>query len=90
MKHLPILLLGYLSNMAATQFNHLPKLAVSGSFEPFVINIAEQKVQDMETLIRLSPVAKPTYENLKTDGSLGLNRDWLLQTKKHWLEGFKW
>jgi microsomal epoxide hydrolase len=84
------LFLGYLGSMAAAQFNHLPKSATSGSITPFEIKVAEQKIRDMATLIKLSPVGKPTFENLKTDGSLGLNRNWLLQTKKHWIENFKW
>jgi hypothetical protein len=77
-------------SLAMAQFNQLPRTVSGGNIRPFEIRVAEDKVRDMETLIRLSPVGKPTYENLKTDGSLGLNREWLVEAKKHWMNGFKW
>jgi microsomal epoxide hydrolase len=76
--------------MAVAQYSQLPKPISGNGIRPFTLKVPKSKVRDMETLIRLSPVGKPTYENLKTDGSLGLNRNWLVETKKHWMESFKW
>ncbi|KAF1993185.1 alpha/beta-hydrolase [Amniculicola lignicola CBS 123094] len=58
--------------------------------ESFELHIDKQKIQDMKTLIRLSPIAKETYENLHTDGRFGVNREWMLDMKKYWLEAFDW
>ncbi|CBX99556.1 hypothetical protein IAQ61_005189 [Plenodomus lingam] len=60
---------------------------------PFELHVDEQKLQDMKTLLRLSPVAKETYENLQDDGShgrFGVSRRWIADAKKVWEEEFDW
>jgi microsomal epoxide hydrolase len=60
---------------------------------PFELHVEEQKLQDLKTLLKLSPVAKETYENLKDDGShgqLGVSRKWVVDAKKYWEEDFDW
>ena len=39
--------------------------------EPFELQVEKEKLQDLNTLLRLSPVAKETYENLRDDGGHG-------------------
>ncbi|KAH3968001.1 hypothetical protein HBI56_050200 [Parastagonospora nodorum] len=60
---------------------------------PFELHIKEQKLQDLKTLLRLSPVAKQTYENLQDDGShgrFGVSRKWVVDAKKYWEEEYDW
>lgn len=60
---------------------------------PFELHVDDQKVQDLKTLLRLSPVAKETYENLQDNGShgkLGVSRKWVVDAKKYWEEDYDW
>ena len=57
---------------------------------PFELHIASEKLQDFKTLLKLSPIAKETYENLRGDGEFGVTRKWMLDAKKHWQESFDW
>jgi len=60
---------------------------------PFELHFDEQKLQDFSTLLKLSPVAKETYENLQEHGNhgkFGVNRKWMVEAKKHWVESFNW
>jgi microsomal epoxide hydrolase len=60
---------------------------------PFELHVEEQKLQDLKTLLRLSPVAKPTYENLQDDGShgrFGVSRKWVANAKKYWEDEYDW
>jgi microsomal epoxide hydrolase len=60
---------------------------------PFELHVEGQKIGDLKTLLRLSPVAKETYENLQDDGShgkLGVSRKWVLEAKKYWEDEFDW
>ncbi|KAF1844323.1 alpha/beta-hydrolase [Cucurbitaria berberidis CBS 394.84] len=60
---------------------------------PFELHIDEKKLQDFKTLLKLSPVAKETYENLQDDGShgrFGVSRKWIVDTKKYWEQKYDW
>ncbi|KAF1947485.1 alpha/beta-hydrolase [Clathrospora elynae] len=60
---------------------------------PFELHIDEEKLQEFKTLLKLSPIAKETYENLQDNGShgkFGVSRKWMIDAKKHWVEGFDW
>ncbi|KAF2849121.1 epoxide hydrolase-like protein [Plenodomus tracheiphilus IPT5] len=60
---------------------------------PFEMHVDEQKLQDFKTLLKLSPVAKETYENLQDAGShgrFGISRGWIANAKKVWEEKFDW
>jgi hypothetical protein len=60
---------------------------------PFEVHIEEQKLQDFKTLLKLSPIAKETYENLQdagTHGKLGISRKWVADTKKYWESEYDW
>ncbi|KAL6707522.1 hypothetical protein ACN47E_004092 [Coniothyrium glycines] len=61
--------------------------------QPYQLQVDDQKLQDLQTLLKLSPVAKETYENLQNDGShgqFGVSRKWIVEAKKHWQESFDW
>jgi len=60
---------------------------------PFELHVEEQKLQDFKTLLKLSPVAKETYENKQNAGShgqFGISRQWIIDAKKEWMEKFDW
>ncbi|CAN9176463.1 unnamed protein product [Alternaria alternata] len=60
---------------------------------PFDLHVEEQKLQEFKTLLKLSPVAKDTYENKQDEGShgkFGVSRQWIVDTKKEWVEKFDW
>ncbi|KAF2121666.1 Alpha/Beta hydrolase protein [Lophiotrema nucula] len=75
--------------MATKPFGKVPNGARQQP-EPFELHVDEQKLQDMKTLIRLSPVAKDCYENQSWDRGFGVTRDWMLKTKEYWLNEFDW
>ncbi|RMZ70858.1 epoxide hydrolase [Pyrenophora seminiperda CCB06] len=59
----------------------------------FDLHIDEQKLQDFKTLLKLSPVAKETFENQQNkggQGKYGISRKWIVDAKKEWMEGFDW
>lgn len=70
-------------------FSNVPTGA-SQTPTPFELQIEEQKLQDLKTLLKLSPIAKKTYENLQEDGEFGVTLKWMLDAKKHWQESFDW
>jgi hypothetical protein len=54
---------------------------------------AQQQPTPFKTLLKLSPVAKDTYENKQDEGShgkFGVSRQWIVDTKKEWVEKFDW
>jgi hypothetical protein len=60
---------------------------------PFEVHVEDQKLQDFKTLLKLSPIAKETYENLQNDGGhgkFGVSRKWIVDAKKHWENEFDW
>lgn len=60
---------------------------------PFELHVEDEKIQNLKTLLKLSPIAKETYENLRDDGShgqFGVSRKWVVDAKKYWEEKFDW
>jgi microsomal epoxide hydrolase len=60
---------------------------------PFELHIEEEKLQQLKTLLKLSPIAKETYENKQDEGShgqLGVSRKWIVDAKKEWENVFDW
>jgi len=56
----------------------------------FELHIDEQKLEDFKTLLKLSPIAKDTYENTREDGEFGVTRKWMMDAKKQWEDSFDW
>jgi microsomal epoxide hydrolase len=73
-------------------YGDLPSSANTSAVEAFTIHVSGGDLERMHTLIKLSRVADPCYENTLPDGSrdLGVRRDWLLQAKKVWEVDFDW
>ncbi|KAJ4983262.1 putative epoxide hydrolase [Stagonosporopsis vannaccii] len=56
----------------------------------FELHVNEQKLQDFKTLLKLSPIAKETYENLRNDGEFGVTHKWMSHSKEYWQNNFDW
>ncbi|KAF1364447.1 hypothetical protein EJ07DRAFT_172462 [Lizonia empirigonia] len=48
---------------------------------PFELHIDDKKLQDFKTLLKLSPIAKETYENSRDNGEFGVTCKWMLNTR---------
>ncbi|PYH89173.1 alpha/beta-hydrolase [Aspergillus ellipticus CBS 707.79] len=70
-------------------FSQLPSTAkISPS--PFNISIAADQQADLKTLIQLSRLAPPTYENSQADRRFGITSDWLKSIREKWINNFDW
>jgi hypothetical protein len=58
--------------------------------ELFEVHFEQQQLDDMKTLIRLSPIAKETFENKQQDGRFGVTRKWMVEAKEYWEKEFDW
>lgn len=58
--------------------------------KPFKVSIPQPKIDDFQTLLRLSKIAPPTYENLQEDRRYGITARWLSEAKEEWLNNFNW
>ena len=70
-----------------------PPASVQQQPKSFDLHVEEQKLQDFKTLLKLSPVAKETYENKRDEGShgkFGVSRQWIIDAKREWMEKFDW
>jgi microsomal epoxide hydrolase len=77
---------------SSKSFNTVPEGARQQP-TPFELHVEEEKLQEFKTLLKLSPVAKETYENKQDEGShgrFGVSRKWMVDAKKEWMEGFDW
>ncbi|KAJ5768455.1 hypothetical protein N7533_001038 [Penicillium manginii] len=70
-------------------FNTLPATArVSPS--PFKVAVDKSRLTELETLIRLSKLAPPTFENSQVDSPYGVTTHWLVAMRDQWLRSYKW
>lgn len=82
--------------MSSSGFDTLPTGA-SNTIKPWKVDITQQRLDDLTALLRLTPLAPPTYENSyplsgeQDDRHFGVRRDWLSAAKQHWESGgFDW
>lgn len=75
-------------------FSTLPQTAtLSPSPTPFQISIPDKAIEELKTLLKLSRLAKETFENLqgeKGERSFGVGKEWVAEMKGIWEEGFEW
>jgi microsomal epoxide hydrolase len=59
---------------------------------PFTVRISDDSLAQLDTLLRLSPIADPTYETSLPDGSRksGMWYDWLTKAVEEWKSTFDW
>ncbi|KAF2190478.1 epoxide hydrolase 1 [Zopfia rhizophila CBS 207.26] len=80
--------------MAASKPTSLPYGTVPSSARQqpskFELHIEDQQLSNFKQLLRLSPVAKDSYENQQQDRRFGVTREWILNAKKYWENEFNW
>jgi len=59
---------------------------------PYHVHIDQQKLEDMNQLIKLSPLGPKTYENQQDspDRRFGVSLKWMHQAKEEWTGTFDW
>ncbi|KIW80223.1 hypothetical protein Z517_06838 [Fonsecaea pedrosoi CBS 271.37] len=75
-------------------FSNLPASAENSSIRPFTCSVGEQELDDSKSLIRLSKVAVPTFENTHTGEEhryqYGIDREFILKAKDIWMREYDW
>jgi microsomal epoxide hydrolase len=51
---------------------------------PFKIGIHDTAIEELHTLLKISKLAKPTYENTTKDANYGVSRQWLEEAVRFW------
>lgn len=73
-----------------SDFTKVPSAATL-KLRPFKAETSGQSLNDLQTLIKLSPIGPQTWENTTAGREeYGLQRDWLIKAKDHWLNSFSW
>ncbi|KAF2099549.1 alpha/beta-hydrolase [Rhizodiscina lignyota] len=77
--------------MSFNGFDTLPDSAAN-VIKAWKVNIPQQDLDNLFTLLKISPLAPNTYENSLPgeDRSLGVRHDWLSAAKKYWENEFDW
>ena len=57
---------------------------------PFTVSISEDRLQQFQQLLKLSPNGIDTYENQQEDLRFGLTRQWMNDAKAQWENDFDW
>ena len=72
-----------------TDYDVLPERAALKT-QKFSVSIPENKLQEFNQLLRLSPLGPTTFENSQTDQRLGLSYEWMADAKSYWETRFDW
>ncbi|KAF7585286.1 hypothetical protein BBP40_011436 [Aspergillus hancockii] len=56
----------------------------------FTVSIPQEQLSDLQTLVKLSKIPPPTYENSQSDYRFGITSDWLVTIREKWINGFDW
>lgn len=70
-------------------FSTLPS-TVKAAPLPFQVSIPQERLSDLESLLKLSKIAPNTYENSRTNSQYGVTKDWLMAMRERWLDSYKW
>lgn len=57
---------------------------------PFQVSIPQEQIIDLQTLVKLSKIAPPTFESLQKDRRFGITSEWLTSMRDKWLNDFDW
>lgn len=58
--------------------------------KPFEAHIDDQKLSDFKQLLKLSPIGPAVFENTNGGRKYGMQREYLINAKKHWETGYDW
>jgi len=58
---------------------------------PFEVRVSNEAIDEFKQLLRLSKLGPATVENTtKATPAFGVSRDWVAQTREHWLKTYNW
>ncbi|KAI4726297.1 alpha/beta-hydrolase [Aureobasidium sp. EXF-10728] len=59
---------------------------------PFTVHIPDAELEQLDLLLRVTPIAEPTYETNLPDGNrkFGMRHDWLTKAVEEWRTTFDW
>lgn len=57
---------------------------------PFKIEIPEDDIKSLKTLLKLLPIAQPNVWNLHTGRDYGVSRKWVTDAVEYWQSGYDW
>jgi microsomal epoxide hydrolase len=80
------------SKMASISFDTLPAGAAD-SFKPWKVEIPQQDLEKMFTLLKAAPIATACYENASPSSeqrNLGIQQDWVTKAVDYWINEFDW
>jgi microsomal epoxide hydrolase len=58
--------------------------------KPYKAYVPEEKLQLLKDLVKISPIAAPTFENTNAGRHFGMEREWLIKAKEEWTTSFDW
>lgn len=58
--------------------------------KPYKAQVPEEKLQLLKDLVKISPIAAPTFENTNAGRHFGMQREWLVKAKEEWTTSFDW
>lgn len=70
-------------------FDTLPTLATL-KVEPYTVAVPDAALKELQTALKIARIAPPTFENAQETRRFGLSREWVLQAKERWSNGFDW
>jgi len=70
-------------------FGDLPPDA-QGSFRSFNVDVSSTDLEDLKTLLRLSKLPPPIYENSLPNRRLGVQLEWMKHAVDFWSNNFDW
>lgn len=62
----------------------------NGALSQFKIDVSEDEVQKLKTLLKLLPIPRPNWENGHNDQTFGTPRDWLVESVNYWQNKYDW
>ena len=70
-------------------FSNIPTGA-TGAFKRFEVSVSDEVLENLQTLLRLFPIAGATYESTRPERSLGVTHKWLSDAVHTWQHSFNW
>jgi microsomal epoxide hydrolase len=89
----------YSQRLAKSTLSTIPKMSRAFSTvpstakvspAPFKVSISDDRISELQALVKLSKLAPPTYEGLQKDRRLGITTEWLASAKEKWQTEFDW
>ncbi|KKY22966.1 putative alpha beta hydrolase fold-1 [Diplodia seriata] len=59
-------------------------ISPDGALSQFKIDVPDDEVQKLKTLLEVLPIPRPNWENGHKDQSCGIPRDWLVESVDYW------